>query len=56
MSYFTMGPGYDEFEKDVQVDEPECNRDDCFRDRDYCCDCTDGSLYRSPDSYREVDR
>jgi len=28
---------------------PPCERDDCQMDKDYCCDCNDGSLYRSPD-------
>ncbi len=27
--------------------------DDCMKDRDYCPDCCDGNLYKSPDSYGE---
>ena len=34
-------------------EEEICLRDDCRQDRDYCCDCFDGSLYISPDSYNE---
>ena len=29
--------------------EEQCKHDDCQADKDYCCDCCDGSLYRSPD-------
>jgi hypothetical protein len=27
----------------------KCNRDDCQADKDYCCDCFCGNLYKSPD-------
>ena len=30
-------------------EEEQCNRDDCQADKDYCCDCNEGDLYKSPD-------
>lgn len=27
----------------------ECGLDDCQQDKDYCCDCNNGDLYRFPD-------
>ena len=29
--------------------------EDCRRDKDYCCDCVDGDLYISPDSYEKYE-
>lgn len=31
----------------VQTEEECCQ--DCRMDKDYCCDCTEGTLYKSPD-------
>jgi hypothetical protein len=38
----------------LQEGDMVCNEPDCRRDHDYCCDCVDGSLYRSPDAYELV--
>ncbi len=32
-----------------EINIEECKRDDCQADKDYCCDCNEGDLYKSPD-------